>query len=76
MDISRSIKQGLSARLSAAEALLNDDNPSNDKAICGKLQAFMSQVNAKAGKGLSHEQAKNLLAVANAIKENLGTNRS
>jgi hypothetical protein len=71
MDIPNSSKTSLNAPLNQALALLNDDNPNNDKAVCGKLHSFVGQVNAKAGKGLTTDQAQELLEIASAIKDDL-----
>lgn len=63
----------LSAPLGQASQLLNDSNPSNDAAACGKLNAFISQVNVKVQNGqLTAAQANQLLKAVNAIKTGLG----
>jgi hypothetical protein len=63
----------LSAPLGQASALLNDNNPNNDIAACGKLGAFINQVNDKAQRGqLTPSEASHLLQAANAIKTALG----
>jgi hypothetical protein len=47
---------------------LNDGNQENKAAICGKLQASMSEVNAKEDNGdLTVQQATKLRQLANAI---------
>lgn len=71
LDISKGLKASLSAPLNKALALLNDDNPDNDDAVCSKLDKFIHQVNIKEGKGLTSEQAQALLDAANGIKEAL-----
>jgi hypothetical protein len=63
----------LTAPLGQAIALLTDGNPANDGAVCGKLSAFINQVNAKVANGtLTSAQAAPLIAAANAIKASLG----
>jgi len=67
------VANSLSAPLGQASALLNDNNPNNDIGACGKLNAFINQVNAKAQNGqLTATQATQLLLAANAIKASLG----
>lgn len=54
-------------------APLNNFNPSNLTAACGKLDAFINQVNAKLQNGqLTPAIAAQLLQAANAIKASLG----
>jgi N-acetylneuraminic acid mutarotase len=54
-------------------APLNNFNPSNLTAACGKLNAFVNQVNAKVQNGqLTPSAAGQLLQAANAIKASLG----
>ncbi len=63
----------LNAPLNQALAILTDPNPSNDDAACGKLTAFMNQVNAKEANGqLTAAQAAELRDVAQAIWTFLG----
>jgi len=59
-----------SSSLSNAQKLLNDNNPSNDNAACGKLGAFINEVNAN--KKLSQDQKNLLIGQANAIKTAIG----
>lgn len=67
------VSSSLSAPLGQALALLNDNNSSNDIAACGKLTAFINQVDAKVQNGqLTPAQASQLLQAANAIKASLG----
>jgi hypothetical protein len=67
------VATGLGAQLGQASTLLTDNNPNNDAAACGKLDAFMSQVKAKAKVGqLSPGQADQLLQAANVVKASLG----
>ncbi|MDP3063990.1 MAG: HYR domain-containing protein [Chloroflexota bacterium] len=54
-------------------APLNNLNPNNVNAACGKLNAFINQVNTKAQNGqLTPTQASQLLQAANGIKTALG----
>jgi hypothetical protein len=67
------VANSVTAPLGQASALLSDNNSSNDNAACGKLDAFINQVNAKAKSGqLTSAQASQLLQAANAIKASLG----
>lgn len=59
--------------LMQAPALLEDDNPNNDAAACGKLGAFINHLEAQSGKKkLTHEQAQELIDDALKIEEMLG----
>jgi hypothetical protein len=63
----------LAAPLNQALALLTDANPTNDGAACGKLAAFLNQVDAKAGSGqLTAAQAAELRDSAQAVMTFLG----
>jgi hypothetical protein len=54
-------------------APLNNINPSNTTAACGKLDAFINQVNSKAQNGqLTSDQASQLLQAVNAIRASFG----
>ena len=54
-------------------AHLKNINPDKLPAACGKLNAFINEVNAKTkSKHLTLVQASKLLAAANAIKSSLG----
>src|SRR5262249_16715406 len=56
--------------LGNAVKLLSDSNPSNDNGACGKLGAFINQVNAN--HSLTVEQKAQLVSAANAIKNSIG----
>lgn len=58
--------------LKQAPKLLEDGNPHNDVAACGKLGAFVNHTNAQAGKSLTHEQADELIGDARHIEDLLG----
>jgi hypothetical protein len=61
---------GVATSLSAP---LNNINTNNSTASCGKLNAFINQVNAKVQNGqLTTPDANQLLQAANAIKASLG----
>ena len=63
---------GLGQSLNEAENVLTDDNPANDRAVCGMLNAFINQVDAKQDSGiLTEEQAKDLRLSVESIKANL-----
>lgn len=73
MGLSRSTETSLIAPLSQAVNLLNDGNPNNDSAACGKLTAFIIQVNTMEHQGnLTTQQANELRTEANDIKNSLG----
>jgi PKD repeat protein len=73
MDLKQGTAKSLAAPLGGIGKLLEDGNPNNDAAACGKLTAFLNQVNALAGKSqLSDEQAAELRAEAESILESLG----
>lgn len=54
--------------LKQAPKLLEDGNPNNDVAACGKLGAFVNHTEAQAGKSLTHEQAEELTGDASDIE--------
>ena len=63
----------LAAPLKEVLTLLTDGNPNNDVAACGKLSAFMNQVDAEQKSGsLTSAQAAQLTQLAGAIKTALG----
>lgn len=73
MGLPRNVQMSLLAPLNQAINLLNDNNPANDAAVCGDLNAFINQVNAKEANGqLTAAQAAQLSQLANAIKASLG----
>jgi hypothetical protein len=54
--------------LQRASDILGDDNPNNDKAVCGMLTAFINQVNAYERSGiLTEDQADELRTQAEDI---------
>ncbi len=55
--------------LGNAVKLLNDSNPHNDNGACGKLSAFINQVNAN--HSLTSAQKAQLVSAANAIKTSI-----
>ena len=73
MGLPAGVANSLSAPMDQVSTVLNDSNPNNDTAACGKLDAFISQVNAKAQSGkLTSDEASQLLEAANAIKTSEG----
>jgi len=64
----------LTAPLENAIKLLDDNNPKNDGAVCGKLNAVDNKIDAKGGKknGLTSEQADALRAALESINVALG----
>jgi hypothetical protein len=71
-DVPQSVKTSLTAPLKEASDILDDDNPNNDKAACGKLGAFINQVNANESRGtLTAEEVDELRTQAEAIMNQL-----
>jgi WD40 repeat protein len=67
-NVPQSVKTSLTAPLKEASDILSDDNPNNDKAVCGKLGAFINQVNAAERRGtLTPDQADDLRTQAEDI---------
>lgn len=62
--------------LKQAPKLLEDGNPNNDVAACGKLGAFINHTEARAGKSLTPEQAEELIGDASDIEDLLGCGSS
>jgi hypothetical protein len=73
MDLSKNTHKSLMALAKGASQILDDDNPHNDSAACGKLGAFIHQLKAKEKNGkLSTEQADQLLEMAGSIQKQIG----
>jgi hypothetical protein len=71
-NVPQSVKTSFTAPLKEASDILSDDNPNNDKAVCGKLGAFINQVNAnERGGTLTAEQADELRTQAENIMNQL-----
>jgi len=66
------VENNLRAPLKQAQDVLDDDNPKNDGAVCGKINAFINMVNAQEGKKLTSEQAEKLREAAQSVKESIG----
>lgn len=67
------VENSLTAPLAQTESVLADSNPNNDASACGKLDAFINEVNAKEKSGkLTSEQASQLRQFAQDIKAKLG----
>jgi len=66
------VENSLKAPLKNAQDKLDDDNPKNDGGACGKMDAFINQVNAQEGKKLSTEQANDLREAAQSVKDSIG----
>jgi hypothetical protein len=70
--VPQSVKTSLTAPLKEASDILNDDNPNNDKAACGKLGAFINQVNAnERSDTLTADEADELRTQAEDIRNAL-----
>jgi len=68
LDLPQGLTNSLGAKLDAALTKLQDGNPAKDAAAIAKLEAFINQVEAQRGKGISDEDADALIALAqNAI---------
>ena len=51
---------------------ISDGNSRNDNAACGKIGAFINQVNAQSGKKIDSSDADQWIADAQAILDDLG----
>ena len=67
-----SVTKSLAAPLGNVADLLNDANPNNDVAACGKLGAFVNKVNAREGNTLTSQEAALLRGLAEDIKTSIG----
>lgn len=73
MSLSPAVTASLLAPLQQAEEILTDDNPNNDKAACGKLRAFVLEIDTReANEVLSAQQAAELRQLALGIETGLG----
>ena len=72
LDVNNGVKNGLKGPLKNIEAILTDDDKSNDSGACNKLKAFEKQVSAKSEKRISEEEANDLLSKSEQIKNTLG----
>jgi hypothetical protein len=71
--IPQGTKTSLTAPLRQASTILTDDNPNNDESACGKLDAFINQVNAAETRGtLTEHRATDLRTQATDIRTDLG----
>jgi len=66
------VENNLKAPLKNAQDKLDDDNPKNDGAACGKMDAFINMVNAQEGKKLTTDQAEELREAAQSVKDSMG----
>jgi len=65
--LQQGLTNSLQAKLDAALKLLEDENENNDKSAVNSLQAFINAVNAQRGKGISEEDADDLINDAQQI---------
>lgn len=73
LGLRKGVETSLIAPLKNAPKLLTDENPDNDEVVCGKLTAFLDEVDAKEMSGkLTEAQAVQLRQAAEAIKATLG----
>jgi hypothetical protein len=71
-NVPQSVKTSLTAPLKEASDILSDDNPNNDNAACGRLDAFINQLNANERRGtLTADQADDLRTQAEDIENAL-----
>ena len=72
LNLPNGVENSLTGPLGQANALLNDNNPSNDGAVCNKLDAFLNMVQQKLAQGhITQAQADLLSDFAQAIKVEL-----
>jgi hypothetical protein len=57
--------------LKQAGRLLGDDNPNNNRAVCGVLEAFIHQLQNQAGKKIDPDVAEDLQGLAADIQEQI-----
>jgi len=73
MTLDKNVKSSLLAPLKQVSKILDDGNPKNDSAACGKLGGFIQNLNGKYNSGKIGTSDYNvLLSAANAIKSSLG----
>lgn len=76
LGLPEALATSLTASLNEAPAILNDGNPKNDVAACGKLTAFINEVGAQEQNGqLTATQAEELRQAAEAMKAALDCRR-
>jgi hypothetical protein len=70
-NVPQSVKTSLIAALKQVSDILSDDNPNNDNSACGKLGAFINQVNAAERRDdtLTADQADELRTQAEDIRD-------
>jgi len=68
MELKKGTENSLTSNLDSAIDKLEDDNPNNDSAACGKLGSFVNKVDAQDGKKLTGEQAETLRGLAEDIQ--------
>ena len=72
LNLGNSIRNSLTAPLSQAVNLLQDNNPNNDIAACNQLNGFIQQVNAQTqNNSLTQEQSNQLIQAAQSIRNAL-----
>jgi N-acetylneuraminic acid mutarotase len=72
LGLAKGLQTSLAAPLNQALAILNDGNPNNDAAVCGKLGAFLNQLGAKdKGAQITAAQAAALRQSAEIAKTSL-----
>jgi hypothetical protein len=67
LNLRRGIENGLLAKIDAAIAKLEDDNPKNDRAAVRMLRAFIRAVKAQSGKKIDENDAAELIETAQQI---------
>jgi TolB protein len=72
-NVPQSVKTDIIAALEEVSNILNDNNPDNDESACGRLDAFINQVNAyEISDTLTSDEADELRTQAEDIRDMLG----
>ena len=72
-ELPNGVEQGLTAPLEQASAILSDDNPKNDVAACGSLNALLKKIDLNKKKGdLTQAEADQLRQGVQTIRASLG----
>lgn len=74
LNLKKGISNALDSKLMSAASSLEDMKASNDMAVVNKLYAFISNVDAQAGKMIPEQDAEKLIASAQSIIELLLAN--
>ena len=72
LNLAAGMSNSLDAKLSTALMALDDAQVGNTVSVCNRLQAFLNEVEAQTGHGLTQAQATQLSAMAGQIRSTLG----